>query len=64
MLYLAFKFMFFITLSIVFLYSTEKKQEQPEAHSGFHYCQSVINEKSLEIRVVPGGKVNTAYVAT
>lgn len=64
MLYLAFIFMFYITLSRVFFYSNEKKQEQPEAHRGFNYWQSVINGKSLEIRLVPGGKLNMAYVVT
>lgn len=64
MLYLAFIFMFYTTLGRVFFYSTEKKQEQPEAHRGFNYQQSVTNGKSLEIKLVPGGKVNMSYVAT
>lgn len=56
--------MFYITLSRGFIYSTEKKQQQLEADRGFHYCQSVTNRKSLEIKLVPGGKVTKAYVAT
>lgn len=64
MLFLAFIFVFYITLSRVFFYSTEKKQELPESHGGFHYCWSLINGKSLEIRLVPGRKIHMAYVAS
>lgn len=48
-----------INLSRIFCYPTEKQQEK-----GFILVKYVVNGKHFETKLLPGGRVNIAYIET